>query len=60
MAHRMPNGVKNLQAFEAGGKKYIRLDGYGCFEFQNVSLCVIFCRFINGILFCDESYLNVV
>ena len=38
MRHRMPNGVKNLQAFEAGGKKFIRLDGYGVFEFENVSV----------------------
>ena len=37
MKHRMPHGVKNLQAFVTGGKKYIRMDGCGVLEFQDVS-----------------------
>lgn len=36
ITHRMPHGVKNMQAFVSGGKNFIRVDGYGVFEFTEV------------------------
>ena len=37
MKQRMPNGVKHMQAFVAGGKKYIHIDGCGVLQFEDVS-----------------------